>query len=243
MTHMIGLETLRPGRAVFDVIGAGVESPRSLSGVATAINFTGGGLVAVEYNNCMPGNMTPAGLKYVSRLAAMLNSGVTKVHVPLLTDFLTPSSDGYQIGDGLTATGSFSDSTTFSDGTGLAYYTVTAEIYAAAALNAGSVQITLFVGDALYGGEWFSLNHANKDKRAYRIKEVTATGTDGLGNTVYTCSISPPLREAVSAGMDANFVRPICTMRLAPGTTIPFNLEPAWLGTFDLKFIEAGWAA
>lgn len=245
MTHTIGLEAINPGRAVFDVVGASIEAPRALSGMSSALNLTGGGLVMVEYANCLPGNVGPDALRYVSRLAAMVNSGVTSVYVPLMTDYLVPTAEAFDLdATELYPSVPFSDDETFSDGSEFSQSSVLAEVHQAAALNAATVLIVVTSGGALIGGEWFSIHHTNKDKRAYRISEVAdevATNSDGY--SVYTCTISPPLREAVTAGVECNFVRPECLMRLMPGTTIPFNVDPAWLQTFEMKFIEAGWAA
>lgn len=242
MTNTLSLSAINPGSAKFDVVGSSVESPRALSGMSSAINFTGGGLVTVEYNNCFPGNDTPAKNRYMSYLGALLNGGTTNIYVPLLTDFIAPTATDLTAGDIASTTVPFSDGTTFSDGTEFAQGLVAATFSASAALNAALVEITFTAGGPAYGGDWFSVTHPNKDKRVYRIKQLVSY-TGGVDGSVCQCLISPPLREAIDGTEEISFVRPECTMRLAPGFTIPVSVEPSWLGTYDLKFIEAGWAA
>ncbi len=236
---ILSLDLLPPGEMSIDIVGSGIEGGRNLLGFAQAVDMTGGGLLAVRYSSIMPTNANPVALRYLSRLGAKLNSGVGTIDVPLIVDAITPvpgSED--QLPDAVYDQVPFSDETLFSDGTGFGDPLVSAVITDAAALNAGTIAITVTQGRELVGGEWFSIYHPTKGHRAYRITDVDEIDVE-TDQTLYTVGIRPTLREAVEAGEECRFVRPLCRMRLAPGKTIPFNVKEWWLSDATLEFIEA----
>lgn len=98
-----------------------------------------------------------------------------------------------------------SDDTLFSDDTGYAQPVIVATVDADVALGANSMVIDLVQGSALEPGQHYSVG-----VRLFRIKRITA-----VAGSLYTVTVWPPTREAITAGAIAEFDRPICKCRLA----------------------------
>lgn len=112
-----------------------------------------------------------------------------------------------------------SDGTPFSDAT--EYLSGDVDIRAAtdAALRATSLAIEkVAVPKALVAGERFSIAHAVMRDRLYQIEAIS---DDGL-----TITFVPPLREAITAGTELNFIDPRCVLRregdMRSGTRLGF---------------------
>jgi hypothetical protein len=216
-----------------DIAGAAIDGGRAMSGVGSAVDFSGGGFWTVTYSEIAV--FTPDQHRYWTLLRNRLNGGVRSISVPLLTDWVGPfPTDANGTPQAMLQRISFDDGAFFDDGSGFAESTVEAEIAVNAALNAGTVSIRMILGQELQGGETFSIAHPNKGDRAYSIDEI-----DSVVGNVVTCSIRPPLREAVTAGTYAEFSRPRCLMRLPPGATLPWSVRPNWESRPSVTFIEA----
>lgn len=217
------------------IVGSAIESGFSSNGIVDVSDATGGGLVAVDYNNIQVGNRTPDALKFINRLAVALAGGVRQIVVPLLVDFIQPNAPGAV--DGKTT---FSDTTVFSDASQLSQTPISSTVAAAAASNAGTVSLTLDANALpLVGGEWFGLVHPTRSFRAYCVTDVDSQTTDAAGNTTYIVGIRPTLREAIAVGSNVDWKRPRCLMRLQPGQSQQITLERFFWSTPSLKFIEA----
>ena len=194
------------------IAGGVVEGGRSMSGIVSAADMTGGGLVTVCYKQVSLGNTDPARLRYWSQLAAILNGGVRSIRVPLVTDFIAPLdwSAAVTVAAALNAS------------------TLTFIVYGKFLTDPG-----------MTGGEWFGLVHPNKDVRAYVVTEVDTVVTNPDESITYTVGIRPPLREAVAYAAPLSFYRPQCLMRLAPGTTISADVDKSWWATPDVSFVES----
>lgn len=217
------------------IIGSAIEAPRSLSGVGAAIDMSGGGFVAVDYLDIQLGNNQAQGrLRYYASLQK-LNGGVRQIIVPLLTDALLPLALGTPI---YTLT-TLSDGSSLSDGSLISQPAVSGQMVGAAALNASTVTMDVWAPLPLQGGEWFGLSHATKGFRAYQITDIDSTGTGTGDATRYTIGIRPPLRDSIADASIVDFVRPRCTMRLAPGTEVKTDLEHYFYATPELHFVEA----
>lgn len=218
MTITYDLAFLPPQGISVDLLGTSTESPRSLSGITGAIDFSGGGFWAVEMRKI--GIFEPAAHLLYQRYRNHLNGSVRSMLVPIINDWVAPAPDGVA-----SILGS-------SDPTSL-----NATIAADAALNAGTVSMALPLGGVLVGGETFSIHHPTKDWHAYSIGEIDSVTTSGTVTT-YVVEIRPPLREAVTSGAEARFYRPLCLMRLRPGTTLPWEPEDWWTFRPTAQFIE-----
>jgi hypothetical protein len=222
-----------PGGLSFDIVGAAIEAPRSVSGITGAVDFSGGGFVTAKYTKISLGNRNGDALRYWSRLGALLAGGVQPIIVPLLTDFIAPAFTG------LALPATFGDAATFGDGSTFAQSPIGAWAGADAKLAAGLMSIKLQAGCVLQGGEWFSVLHPALHHRVYRIRRIDAvSAADGDGAVTYTAAIRPTLRQAIAAGDTLEFVRPKCLMRLAPGASLPFEAEGYWISKPEVSFLE-----
>jgi hypothetical protein len=204
---------LTPAEITLDIVGSAVEGGRSLSGVTQSVDYSGGGFVAATYGGI--NLFTAAQAKAWNQLAGCLNGSVRTVDVPLWADIVAArNSAGLAAG----APG------------GLANPTL-----AAAALGATTVTATGPAGLVIAGGEWFSISHPGAtDKRAYRVWKSVAAGA------AFTLSIMPPLRAAITAGITANFWRPVCKMRLPAGETMAWQFRaPGATSELSVNFVEA----
>lgn len=233
----LSLALLPPGEMAMPLItGAAIESGKTLSGLTSAVDVGGGGLVTIKYGRIQLGNSSPANLQYWSYISNYLSSSRRSIVVPLLTDRIAPTPAGVP----LYLTGiRHSDTALFSDGVGYSQVSIEAYIAAPAAVNDAVVSIRLVEGSAPGFGMWFELNHPIRSYRSYCIQSVDAVTANGDGTTTYTCAISPPLRDAISAGVLAKFDRPRCVMRALPGANLRASVEKFWWSTPELDLIES----
>lgn len=200
---------LTPRDVTIDVVGSSVEGGRTLTGITQAIEYSGGGRVIATYADIPI--IERAQHRYWNQLAAVLNGSVEWLNVPLWTDVSLPAGVDATNGD---AAGSTTGGIT--------------------ALNAGIIKFNWTLPGSIdepSGGEWFSISHATKGFRAYRIKEA-------LGSNEYR--IAPPIREEVPTGTDLDFWRPRCRMRLPAGETMPWQfMVPGVTMTGVINFVEA----
>lgn len=221
------LRELPPAKILHDLVGSSIEAPRSLSGLTQAIDFSGGGywrldMKAVQIHN-------EVGHRAWLRWRNRLNGGVGTVVVPLLNDIVMVGGENVP----------FSDGTLHSDGTGHRGADIIAAIGAAAAKNAGTVQIlVLAAARALLEADMFSIRHPTKDWRAYAITSID-TVVDVPAGKLYTVGIRPTLREAITAADFVDFWRPRCLMRLSAGKTMAWEPEKFWISRPDVSFVEA----
>ena len=96
-----------------------------------------------------------------------------------------------------------------------------AAVIGAQPLRSTTLVIVMKRGASLRGGEHFSLQHPTMGWRLYRVGQIT--GVDGTG-TQFTCSIRPPLREAVADQTAVELDVPRFQAKLAPGKAD--DLEP-----------------
>lgn len=228
------LDLLPPRGIEIDCPGAAIESPRSLSGIASGIDFAGGGLWTVTYRGI--GIFSRESHRHFNRLRMHLSGGVQAIVIPLVTDYIAPTitPDGPLWIEGI----EHSDGSLHSDGAGYREATIKARLNNSAALNASTIRIKVDTGGVLEGGEIFSLLHPVRGYRCYQIGEIDDVEPNG-GEPIYTCEIKPPLREAATTADSMRFVRPLLTVRLAPGSRMPWIADDWWESRPDVSFIEA----
>lgn len=232
----VDIDFLAPERAPVDVKGAALEGGRPIAGESAATELSGGGLVTASYEGCKI--TTEEQHEYINMLSARLNGSFRLINVPIPTDWWGPFP---KIG-GLPApyvTGiPHSDGALFTDLSGYSQATVSGEVAAGAALNAGVLVLTTTgLSRRLRHSDWFSIYHPTKGWRAYRYWEVISAPT-GVNGT-YTLAINPPLREAVTAGTRVEFARPRFVGRFPADFTLPSVTEAFFSIKQDMRFVEA----
>lgn len=234
------LDFLPPGRVTAPrFLGGAVEGGTALSGSSVASDVTGGGLIAVDYFDIQLGNRDPGRMRYYSRLAAALSTGVRKCVVPLLTDFWAPITGNSLTGGGVSPKSTFDDGAVFSDGSTFSQPPVAGKSLGDWSAGASTLNLTVVGGRALEGGEWFGVQHLSKSFRAYCVTDVVSLTSFPNGNFNASVNIRPPLRDVVKDGQVIDWWRPRCLMRIAPGFSPDLDIGPAFWSTPSLKFVEA----
>jgi len=260
--YTYSLDVLPPGRMIIDVLGGGAESPRSVTGDSGAIDYNAG-LWSVRYSDILVHHAYQH--RYWSWLGGMLNTRTRMIRVPILSDWFAPvPGNNVNLSAGPLYIGGIphSDGTMHSDGAGYSQSTISAELYADAAMGDGTIQIAVNAGGTIFGGEIFSILHPTQDWRAYKIVDIDdvidrdtlgagigdefgAGGSDVLGAggglaAIYTVSLNMPIKEDVPAETPLKFDRPLCIMRLAPNTTLPLDVIGRHQSRPEANFLEAG---
>lgn len=238
---LIGLPTvfidfLAPEKVQVDPKGGAQEGGRPLVGEPAAADISGGGFLTASYDGCKI--TTEEQHEYVNLLGARLNGSFRNVNVPIPTDWWGPFPKIGGIRAPYVASIPHSDGSTFSDGSGYSQATVSGTVTSSAALRAGVITLTTTGMDRrLRHSDWFSIYHPTKGWRAYRYWEVISapSGTNGS----YTLAISPPLREAVTAGTRVEFARPRFVGRFPSDFTLPSITEAFFVTKQDIRFVEA----
>lgn len=198
--------------------GVSMSGGQSAGGTSQAIRLGGGGLWVIEQAFVAHGR---EGMKAARALDGLLDGGATEVIVSLTEDQYWPA--------GLEVTEvPFSDEAEFSDGSGFATIPPGGITTASAALRATTLSVTALSGD-IEGGERFSIIHTTKGKRLYKVVSVG----DGA------ITIRPPLREAVAAGVDLDFLTPGCVCRLANADDFMGALNGDWVSDVTAVWVEA----
>lgn len=212
--------------------GQVVTGGQSTSGQVQTAKTDGGGRWVVEAADAQL--FERGQLNLWRKFEALLDGGGTEVVVPLCDIRQAP----VPVIDGKPYFGSrdlpHSDGALFSDGAGYAQLPVYAETGGSAPLRATTIPLHMIQAGDVIGGEHFSLDHATAGRRMYRIARVVSD--DDAGNLVV--QIRPPLREAITAGMVADFNKPGCVMRQATAEAAP-AVEGHILASASISFIES----
>lgn len=207
-----------------------ISGGRALNDDEDLIATDGGGRVFAQFDNAY---LDEPEVALAWRAAsAYLDGGATPIIVPFC-DARHQPTDGR-------VTVTHSDGTPFDDESEYSQADSDVTLAADAALRATTLYLAITtLPRSLLGGEWLSIDHTTKRHRAYRIKEITAQDA-----TTATVKISPPLREATTAGTIVDFANPRCVMRLdgemrsptmlgyAEGSAIRFVEHPAPAGGY-----------
>ena len=179
--------------------------------------------------------ITPDQVRCARAWSALLDAGATQLVMPLwdLAQAPRPISGGAFVNPSLPA---LTLTDYFNNTVGFSSALMVSTCIGGFALRATSIVINIATGSALHGGEYFSINHPTVGWRLYRVAQVTA-----VAGSQYTCTIRPPLREALTTGTSLEFDVPRCTMKLVGNRAD--SLEPdVMLGRFakvDVSFEEA----
>ena len=176
-----------------DVERQTLEGGEAISGGSDKISTEGGGRVYAAFG---AGELVDRATILAWRaVLGLLEDGVT----PMVVPFCDPRHQPI-VGR---ASSTYSDGTTHSDGTPFAGNAGgTMATASAAALRATTLNFNAAFAQPLIGGEWFTIDHAAKGPRAYKVRRI------GEG----TLSFVPPLREAIPNGTPLDFNTPRCLM-------------------------------
>lgn len=179
----------------------------ALSGDEDKVSTDGGGRVFADFSS---GALVDRDKVLAWRaLATILEEGVTPIVVPFCDIRHQPYGGEHVV--------PHSDDTFFSDGSGYSGGGPVAHTAAGLALRATAATFSISLPQPLIGGEWFSMQHATKGWRAYKVRTVVSQDDDTVAIT-----FRPPLREAVDEGQIVDFENPRCLMTAdgRPGTRL-----------------------
>ncbi|WP_311272173.1 MULTISPECIES: hypothetical protein [unclassified Rhizobium] len=229
---------LRPTRASFDNPGSSIDGGTNGLGEAISMETSGGGIVTATYERCVLQADDTERHEVINWLGARGNGSFRFFNVPIINDGIGPfpiiNGAKRAIINGIP----HSDGSLFSDTSGYSQATVWGEITEAAALNAGIIKMKVYdAARPLRWSDWFSIYHETKGWRAYRYWDVLDKTDDA--DPTYTLAIAPPLREAVTVGQRVELARPMCAMKFAAGSTLPWDYNGFYEARPSLNFVEA----
>jgi len=236
---------LRPSKAYFDVVGAGISGGTNTFGDDISIEIGGGGRVTVTYERCVLQGDDPERHEVINWLGARGNGSFRFFNVYIVNDGIGPfpfiRGRRRPIIDHIP----HSDGSLFSDNSGYSQATVWAKLTAPAIVGAGQLSMRVYeAARPLRWSDWFSIYHPTKGWRAYRYWECHKVG-EGIENTTalsyvdYQLGIAPALREAATEGTRVELARPTCVMRFPKGFTLPWEYEANYQSRPTLQFTEA----
>ncbi|RYH00301.1 MAG: hypothetical protein EON58_00740 [Alphaproteobacteria bacterium] len=227
---------MAPVSVSVDVMGSSISGGRNAIGESQTIEMSGGGLLTATYSDC---KLTePEQYEYANFLGARFNGGYRFLNVPIISDWYGPFPRFNKISTPMRRGIPHSDGSFFSDTSGYSQATVWGEITAAANLNAGIIKMRVYgLSRKLRWSDWFSIYHETKGWRAYRYWDVLDVTDEE--NPVYTLALSPPLREAVTAGTRVEFARPRFVAKFKDGFTLPSVVEAFFVTQQTIQFSEA----
>lgn len=224
MTILWPLRVLTPVDVSVDLQANPISGGPSMSGGMQFIQSDAGywtisyGSVAIH---------TPQQVKLWRAIAGMLSGPVVPIMVPAFDKRAPWPLD--EAGNEIRTYGDipFDDCTLFDDGTGF-YQPVIDATAGTASAGATSLDITMNYGSEPESGQFFSVG-----ERLYQIVTV-----DDSAAPLYTCTVTPPLREAIAADATCDFDNPACRMRLASAGEMKLTLASARFGSPTVNFIE-----
>lgn len=121
-----------------------------------------------------------------------------------------------------------SDAAFFDDNSGYLSPNINIKIAQNAGLRATALTLNKIRSGALEPGQRFSVG-----ERLYEIRKVVSQSSSQAEIAIW-----PPLREAVAAGADANFDRPVLRVRLATDGEMDLMLELNKFASPTVNFLE-----
>ncbi len=200
---------LKPKRDPFNIAPRTLAGPSSVSGV-TQVTASDAGIWVATFADIIIRRGSPSVLLF--RAIANLLEG--RLH-----PILVPRCCAYQPFDpdlkDLLRKVPHSDTSPFSDGGLYRSRAIDIRLTSNIPLRGTTANIAIIAAGQLQPGQDFSIG-----ERMYRIRTVQMTGT----NTA-TITFRPPAREAVAAGTEMEFDRPVCRMRLASDGEMDLDVD------------------
>lgn len=200
---------LKPKRDPFNIAPRTLTGPSSVSGVSQ-VSASDAGIWKATFADIIIKRGTASILAF--RAIANLLEG--RLH-----PILVPRCCAYQPFDpdwkDLLSRVPHSDTSPFSDGGLYRSRAIDIRLSSNIPLRGTTANIAIVAAGQLQPGQDFSVG-----ERMYRIRTVQMTGV----NTA-TITFRPPAREAVAAGTEMEFDRPVCRMRLATDAEMDLDLD------------------
>lgn len=215
---------LGPSELGWRIAGTPLTGGQPISGPSYDGELSGGGWWEVTHKISRIQKLPL--VKWWRAAAVLLKNGAVPVCVPVL-DYGQPWPNGTPQAAPLET---FSDGSSYSDGTQLQPNVILAKLVGDTALRSASATIQLLAGAPLIGGEYFTLVGASGEPRLHLVGSVI-----DQGGGVYDVEFLPPLREDYTDGTEVDFQRPRCTMKLDsraldgvwPVWKAPFTASPS----------------
>lgn len=217
-------ENCRPADLDLDCRASSYEGGRALTGVTHALDYSGGGIWAVTYGRVQL--FTPESHRAWGAAAARMNGSVLPMNILIPVRYVNPFPTATPADIPVADTVPSYIAGITGDG---------------AAVGATTMKIRILRGTALKAGHLFSINHATKGWRLYRVVEIltsTDSPTTDTDATLYNLTIRPPLREAIVQSQALEFDWPRCIMRLKPDESMAWSISGYWRGEPSASFVE-----
>jgi hypothetical protein len=214
------------------LVGAVRTGGRTASGVVTASRADGGGLWAYGLQAIVINKSYL--VRWFEMFLTLMAEGARPIIVPICNHNYAPLPD--EPGTGHIDVPHSPDDTPFSDDALYhQHYVVDAFINPPAPLRATTIYMNVLHSGPFLGGELFSIEHLTMGWRFYRVVGITPVSP--TTPNYYAVQIEPPLREAINAGVAADFNKPRCVMQLAAPSSL--ELQMRRFGRPTLQFIES----
>ncbi len=209
MTILWPRSVLKPKRDPFNIAPRTLAGPASVSGVSQ-VSVSDAGIWKATFADIIIKRGTASILAYRA-IATMLEGRLHPILVPRCCAYQPFDPDWKDLLNRVP----HSDTSPFSDGGLYRSRAIDIRLTSNIPLRGTTANIAIVAAGQLQPGQDFSVG-----ERMYRIRTVQMTGE----NTA-TITFRPPAREAVAAGTDMEFDRPICRMRLATDGEMDLDLD------------------
>lgn len=200
---------LKPKRDPFNIAPRTLAGPSSVSGV-TQVSASDAGIWKATFADIIIRRGTASVLAFRA-ISTMLEGRLHPILVPRCCAYQPFDPDWWRVLQKVP----HSDTSPFSDGGLYRSRAIDIRLTSNIPLRGTTANIALIAAGQLQPGQDFSIG-----ERMYRIRTVQMTGA----NTA-TITFRPPAREAVAAGTEMEFDRPVCRMRLATDAEMDLDLD------------------
>lgn len=200
---------LKPKRDPFNIAARTLAGPSSVSGVSQ-VSASDAGIWKATFADIIIKRGTASILAFRA-IANLLEGRMHPILVPRCCAYQPFDPDWKDLLNRVP----HSDTSPFSDGGLYRSRAIDIRLTSNIPLRGTTANIAIVAAGQLQPGQDFSVG-----ERMYRIRTVQVTGA----NTA-TITFRPPAREAVSAGTEMEFDRPVCRMRLATDAEMDLDLD------------------
>lgn len=200
---------LKPKRDPFNIAPRTLAGPSSVSGVSQ-VSASDAGIWKATFADIIIKRGTASILAFRA-IANLLEGRMHPILVPRCCAYQPFDPDWKDLLNRVP----HSDTSPFSDGGLYRSRAIDIRLISNIPLRGTTANIAIVAAGQLQPGQDFSVG-----ERMYRIRTVEMTGA----NTA-TITFRPPAREAVAAGTEMEFDRPVCRMRLATDAEMDLDLD------------------
>lgn len=214
---------LKPKRDPFNIAPRTLAGPSSVSGVSQ-VTASDAGIWKATYDQIIIKRGSASVLAFRA-IANLLEGRLHPILLPRCCAYQPFDPDWKDLLKGVP----HSDTSPFQDGGLYRSRAIDIRLTSNIPLRGTTANIALVSVGQLQPGQDFSIG-----ERMYRIRTVQMTG-----EAAATITFRPPAREAVPAGTEMEFDRPVCRMRLASDNEMDLDIDLTQPWTFPtVNFIE-----